>query len=58
MGVNMGKKYYIGPRKVVASHGNVFVYLGKPFYTLRGKRVMLIVEVLDEVENENKENKT
>ena len=47
--------YYIGPRKVTGSgNENVVVYLGKDFQHLIGKKVMLVVKVLDE-ESENKE---
>jgi len=47
--------YYIGPRKVTSGGGgSATVYLGKRLNHLIGKRVMLIVKVLDE-ESENKE---
>jgi putative transposon-encoded protein len=45
----MGSTYYVGPRKVTSGGGaSATVYLGKRFNHLIGKRVMLIVKVLDE----------
>jgi hypothetical protein len=42
-------EYYVGPRKVTSNgKDNVILYLGKDFKHLIGKRVMLIVKVLDE----------
>ena len=57
----MGRRFYVGPRtvgQVGRDQHSTYVILGKDFRFLIGKKVMLIVEVLDEVENENKENKT
>ena len=54
------RKYYVGPRRVCSIGRiptNAYVVLGRDFKFLIGKKVMLIVEVLDEAENENKENK-
>jgi len=49
----MTSTYFIGPRKVTGSgNENVVVYLGKDFQHLIGKKVMLVVKVLDE-ENKN-----
>jgi hypothetical protein len=47
----MGGKqlYYVGPRRVTSSgRDNVILYLGKDFKHLVGKKVMLVVKVLDE----------
>jgi hypothetical protein len=45
----MAGTYYIGPRKVTSSgRENAVVHLGKDFRHLVGKKVMLIVKVLDE----------
>ena len=52
------KEFLIGPRKVVSNSVTTLIYLGKDFKFLVGKKVMLLVKVLDDIENENKENKT
>ena len=44
--------YHIGPRKVVSNGLTALVYLGKDFRHLTGRKVMLVVKVLDE-ENKN-----
>jgi len=45
--------YYVGPRRVTSNgRDNVILYLGKDFKHLVGKKVMLIMRVLDE-ENKN-----
>ena len=47
--------YYVGPKRVTTSGRNtVLIILGKDFKFLVGKKVMLAMKVLDEVENENK----
>jgi hypothetical protein len=44
----MENTYYVGPRKVTTSgRDNVVVYLGKDFKHLVGKKVMMIVRVLE-----------
>jgi len=54
-GVKMRNTYFVGPRKVTGSgNKNVVVYLGKEFQHLIGKKVMLVVKVLDFEESENK----
>jgi hypothetical protein len=46
----MGKVYHIGVRKVTNSSGTPLVYLGKDFRFLIGKKVILTLEVFEEVE--------
>jgi len=42
--------YWIGPRKVVRVSHTAMVVLGKEFLRLKGKKVMLLVQVLEEEE--------
>jgi len=48
--VDEKKVYLIGPRKVGRSGKEPVVYLGKDFEHLLGKKVMLILQVLEEKE--------
>ena len=46
--------YYIGPRRITSNgRNNVILYLGKDFKHLVGRKVMIVMKVLDE-ELENK----
>ena len=42
--------YWIGPRKVLRVSHTAMVVLGKEFLRLKGKKVMLLVQVLEERE--------
>ena len=42
--------YWIGPRKVVKVSHTAMVVLGKEFLRLKGKKVMVLVQVLEEKE--------
>jgi len=48
------KRYFVGPRKVTIVGRVAAVYLGTRLKHLVGKRVMIIVEVLEEEENKVK----
>ena len=53
--VGVGRRYYlVGPRKVTVLGGCAAVYLGKEFNFLKGRKVMLVFEVLEEEESKVK----
>ena len=49
-----GKRYWVGPRKVTVAGTVAAVYLGNKFKHLVGKKVMLLIEVLEEEEKKVK----
>jgi hypothetical protein len=53
----MSEVYHIGPRKVMRNKDCAFVYLGRDFRFLIGKKVMLVVQVLRTEEKKDDEAK-